>query len=37
MFENVGLKRIFGCKREAGEGFVMRSLITCMLHQILLE
>jgi hypothetical protein len=41
VFENRVLKRILGHKREeeaeAGEDCIMRSLITCMLHQILLR
>jgi hypothetical protein len=39
VFENRVLRRIFGPKRkwrEAGEDYIMRSLITCMFHQILL-
>jgi hypothetical protein len=34
VFENRVLRRIFG--REAGEDCIMRSFITCRLHQILL-
>jgi hypothetical protein len=38
--ENRVLRRIFGRRgrkwREAGEDFIMRSFITCTLHQILL-
>jgi hypothetical protein len=39
MFENRVQRRIFGAKRkwqEAGEDCIMRSFITCTLHQILL-
>jgi hypothetical protein len=36
MFENRVLRRMFGPKREAGEDCIMRSFITCTLHQILL-
>jgi hypothetical protein len=37
VFENRVLRRIFGPKREAvtGEDCIMRSFITCTLHQIL--
>jgi hypothetical protein len=36
--ENRVLRRIFGPKKEevAGEDYIMRSFITCTLHQILL-
>jgi hypothetical protein len=36
--KNNVLRRIFGPKRkwrEAGEDYIMRSFVTCMLHQIL--
>jgi hypothetical protein len=38
-FENRVLRRIFGPKRkwqEAGEDCIMRSFVTCALHQMLL-
>jgi hypothetical protein len=40
VFENRVLRRIFGPKRKwrkAGEDCMMRSFITCTLHQILLK
>jgi hypothetical protein len=38
MSENRMLKKIFGLKREemAGEDCIMKSFITCTLHQVLL-
>jgi hypothetical protein len=40
VFEDGVLRRIFGCNRrkwwEAGEDYIMRSFISCMLQQILL-
>jgi hypothetical protein len=38
MFENRVLRRMFGPKSEevTGEGCIIRSFMTCMLHQILL-
>jgi hypothetical protein len=41
VFENRALRRIFGPKREevagVGEDYIVRSFITCTLHQILLK
>jgi hypothetical protein len=39
VFENRVLRRIFGCKWkwQTGKDCIMRSFITSMLHQILLE
>jgi hypothetical protein len=40
MFDNRALRRTFGTKRaevvEAGEGYTLKSVTTCNLHQILL-
>jgi hypothetical protein len=36
-FENRVLKRIFGpARQEVGKGYIIRSFVTCMFHQILL-
>jgi hypothetical protein len=40
VYGNRVLRRIYGTKRkwwEAGEDYIMRSFVTCMLHQIVLK